>query len=325
MHGIMLSGQYPCVRAGKITRALAPWKHSCVSRGIPPQFRESYDAVHAIRFATRSQLGERIASIPHDIVHVHNEPNWAVSLAREYTDKPIIYNVHDVTSARPMHPLDPTEEQSYKDCDAFVFITEEQRQFAISCGFEVEGKPYALLGNYADDCFLIDKTPMPRIGGVCYAGGLDARDSQTAWRDLSPIADALKGQLHIYPGNPNVDYGIVNPTIFEYEMMPYHLARHDWGFTGTAMPIPAWSHSLPNKAFEYLASGVPIIALNNPLLKPLCDEGLGVYLDDIKDIKRLPDPRPYKKRVMAQRHRFTMGYNIEPVRELYKQLLGGTK
>lgn len=326
MKPLMVSGMFPCVRAGKTTEALG-MPHDALCRMYPPQFDFVYDDLHALRNASQADFARYFRTHKHDLIHVHNEPNWPVVVAKENQDAPVLMNVHDVTSARPDDQIDPYEEAAFQAADAFVFVSDWQRDFCIAQGFDVKDKPYCVLPNYASDSTVVDKPMLPHIGGVVYAGGLDSRGLEGSWRDLSPVADEMaqrKVDFHVYPGNPGIDYGIVHDTVMEYHLLMHRLSQHDWGFSGTLLPNHAWHHSYPNKVFEYFAAGIPVIAINNPLIKPLCNEGFGIYLDDVGDLKHLPklDHKRYVKYVRANRYRYTMSYNIQPLKDLYAQLRG---
>ena len=327
MKPLMVSGQFPCIRVGKITEALRIG-HDALCRMRPPQMEYIYDNLYALRCATQKEMGEWFQKNNgrYDLIHIHNEPNWPVVIAKEYQDAPVLMNVHDVTSARPLQ-ADSFEEAAFQAADAFVFISDWQRDFCIKIGLDVKDKPYCILSNYASDSTIVEKPLLPKIGGVVYIGGLDKRGLKNSWRDLSPVADEMEKRgipFHVFPGNPGIDYGIVHQTIMEYSVITHRMAQYDWGFSGTMMPNEAWHHSYPNKVFEYFAAGIPVLALNNPLIKQFCDEGLGIYLPDehaIRGLERI-DPKPYAKRVREQRHRFTMSYNIKPLQDLYKELRG---
>lgn len=328
MKPLMVSGRFPCVRAGKITEALRI-PHDALCRMYPPQLDHAYDRIHALRSATMSDFRDFFRSHDYDLIHVHNEPNWPVVIAKEAQSAPVLMNVHDVTSARPgwQNNFDPYEDAAYEAADAFVFVSEWQRDFCIQRGLDVEGKPYVVLPNYASESTIVEKPILPHLGGVVYAGGLDARGRDGSWRDLSPVADAVEGigqEFHVYPGNPGIDYGTVHKQVMDYSVLTHRIAQHDWGFSGTVHPNNAWEHSYPNKVFEYFMAGIPVVALNNPLVREFCDKGLGIYLDDISDIRHLKriDRKKYVKNVLRERYRYTMSYNIEPLRDLYKQLRG---
>jgi hypothetical protein len=321
---LMVHGGYPCVRVGKIAAAMNGWTHDALCHAWPQQLEGFYRSIVCDGTMTSKDIGEEIAKHPAEIIHVHNEPNWTVPVAKEYANgRPVILNVHDVGSARPNSDFDPFEAEAFSAADGLVFISEQQREFCKLAHFDVD-KPYAVVGNYAHRPSFIDKTPLPHIGGVVYEGGCDARGSKTAWRDQSSIADLI--DLHVFTDGA-AGYGIHHPTEHVYDMLIHRLAQFDWGYCGTPVPIPAWQHSIPNKFFDYLTAGIPVIALNVPLLKPLCDAGLGVYIERPSDIRQAAklDPKPYRKAVLAQRDAWTMARHIAPVEALYSRLLGGAK
>jgi len=329
--GLMVSGNYPCVRVGKITAAMnkAGWIHDALGSRPPFQLEYEYRRIYSNTFMGYDDFKKRIAEHPAEIIHVHNEPNWPVIAAKEATDKPVIFNVHDVTSIRPDSPFDPYEEEAFRVADAYVFVSEEQRQFCIEMGFGkyMEGKHYAVLPCFVNADVIIDKTPLPHIGGLVYAGGLQKRNEDGAWRDLSALADLCAAKdvpLHLYPGNPGIDYGLVHETVLEYSHLIHAMARHDWGFTGATKRILQWDISLPNKVFEYMAAGIPFIAFNNPLVKPLCDAGCGVYVNKLEDVPRVVqevDPKPLRKAVKLRRESVTMERNIHVITDLYEKVL----
>lgn len=323
---VAVSGSYPCVRAGKITEAMDGWEHSCVSRGLPPQFSYAYSSVRALRSSTRAELVDEVLGTPGELIHVHNEPNWPVVAIKERDPRPLILNVHDIASARPDNPQDPNrldEAEAYAAADGLVFVSEQQRDFAKACGFDVD-KPYCILANWASDSTIVTRKLMPHIGGMVYAGGMDPRGMEGAWRDLSPVADAVGEQFHVYPGGPGIDYGTIHKMILDYSLLTHHMARHDWGFTGTPTVMPAWAHSVPNKLLELLVAGVPFVALNNPLCAPFAEAGYGIMAESLRDVKRVLslDPKPYVKRIKPVQYQFCMRYHIQPLKDLYDEVCG---
>ena len=326
----MITGNFPCVRAGKTTLALKNhgYRHDGLATKYPRQFEDAFRELKVDPFMTRREMGAAIREHPAEILHVHNEPNWPVVVAKENAGgRPVIMNVHDVTCARPQELIDKDEEAAFAAADAFVWVSEQQRAYALDMGLPGRDKPYVCIGNFVSSSMLIGGKPLlPHLGGLCYAGGTDPRSGGQSWRDYSPLADALDGQMHFYPGNVGTDYGIVHDTVMEYPLLMHRIAQHDWGFVGTYnAQIPAHQHSVPNKVFDYFAAGIPIIAMNAPLTREYVELGMGLYAGTIGDVRRAVklDPKPYRRGVMDQRERFTMEARIGVVEDLYEQLLGG--
>jgi hypothetical protein len=132
----------------------------------------------------------------------------------------------------------------------------------------------------------------------------------------------LGGNLHVQPGNPGCDYGIVHEVEFDYHLYISCLARHDWGFVGYPTKTPVWSVAWPTKLGEYIAAGIPIVMMNCPEARPLVAAGMGVeitHLGDLaKTLERADRPR-MRKRVLAMRDR----WSIEAIAHHYTELAEG--
>lgn len=325
MRGLMVCGEFPDIRCGRTTLALKNHgvTHGVTTLRLPPQLQHAYDFIDWNHTDGAKGIIDRAMQHDVDIYHVHGELHqfWPVIELKERTDKPVILNIHDLASARPGTALDRYEEEAIDAADALVWVTEEQRQFAASIGLGI-GKPYVIVPNYASSSVFIEKRVLPYLGGVVLHGGMTGRGDEQTSLDHSPAADALGGKLHLYPGGPEPDYGIVHRTEVDYGLLIHRLAQHDWGYCGIATPDHVWGQALPTKVGEYFAAGIPVIALNCPPVKPLCDAGMGIYLTDVRDLpKAAATPtKAFKKAVMHNRARFTTERAIEPLVELYREL-----
>lgn len=324
--GLMVAGAFADVRCGRITEALSAhgWEHDLLTTRMPPQFAHVYREIDSDPFRTYRSYVEAIKRHPAELIHVHGELYgfWPLYAALEGANgRPVIFNVHDLPSACG-GVFDPMEQECIEKADALVWVTDEMATWASTYGIAVD-KPSCTISNYPSSSVFIDSTPLPHIGGVVYEGGCDKRGTPGAWRDQSYMADALGGQLHIYPGNPGVDYGIVHPTETTYPLLIHRLAQHDWGLVG-AWPAndDLWNQSVPTKTFEYMAAGIPFIALNMPRLKPLCKAGFGRYAYSLEDLPKLAklDPAPYRAKVLAHRHEYALENHIQPLVDLYAGL-----
>jgi hypothetical protein len=325
----MVAGEFADVRCGRLSEAMQAhgWQHDLITAKAPPQFGHVYRNIDYNPHRTYKGFVDAIAAHPASIIQVHCElyGMWVVGAALEGAHgRPVVANVHDLPSARPGGAFDIYEKSAIESADALVFVTEEMRDFAKRGGISVD-KPSVVVSNYPSASIFIDGTPLPHIGGVVYEGGAEKRGQVAGWRDMSPIADALDGNLHIYPGNPGCDYGILHETELHYPLLIQRLAQHDWGFVGVWPANEAWTQTVPTKAFEYIAAGIPILAMNCPLLKPLCMAGMGRYVNSLEELVKWAkrDPAPYREAVLRLRDNYSLDKFIAPLVSLYEGLLDG--
>lgn len=121
---------------------------------------------------------------------------------------------------------------------------------------------------------------------VCYIGGL------TSIRGISQLVDAMQHTQTILQLAGNLD-PIFKETLSKSEgwknVVPRgHVSRSEGleikqsSFAGlvTFLPFPNHVNAQPNKIFEYMASGIPVIGSNFPLWKLLIEENnVGICVD----------------------------------------------
>jgi hypothetical protein len=308
--------EYPCPRAAKLSLALG--RNDLLARRPPMGLSDAYARKTIRPDLDAKYIKSFVAESDADVIQIHGEmySGWLAEAVREGAgNRPVVLNAHDLTAARPSLTPDPYEFLLYEVADGIIYVTDKQRTDTEEL---YDSKPSILVPNFQSSTCFIDKTPLPYLGGLVYEGGLDKRGQHGAWRDLSPIADSV--ELHIYPADPNVDYGTIHGIETDYRVLSHRLAQHDWGFTGSPTPHPAWQHAFPNKVADYWAAGIPFVALHTPILSEYADMGMGICISSIDELKRLPDPRPYRKRVLAQRGQFTMEAQADKVREFIRGL-----
>jgi glycosyltransferase involved in cell wall biosynthesis len=102
------------------------------------------------------------------------------------------------------------------------------------------------------------------------------------------------------------------------------LATYDFGWAGfnAALNGPHLDTALPNKAFEYVGCGLPILTLGHRALARLVtEEGVGVSLDSLDDVDarlRELDVARLRRRAAEARARFTVEANVGRLVELYE-------
>jgi hypothetical protein len=322
--GLMVCGTFPDVRVGRITEAMNDngWEHDVICRRPPVQLDYAYRHIRSCAYWDWPDFVREIRNSKAEVIHVHGElyDYWPVLAAKEAgDDRPVILNCHDLVCARQESLFDVYEADALANADAHVWVTDEQRDFASKLGL-VTDKPTAVISNFPSSSVFVDKPLFPHIGGILYEGGIDKRGDDSNRRDFSAVADALDGNLHILPANTFVGdetYGIVHDLEYDYSLVCQRIAQYDWGFAGHAEPNPAWGHSFPTKVGEYWAAGLPFVSINVPLLQQYADKGMGIVIDSLSQLKRLPDPKPYRKAVLNLRGQYTVQREIPALAKMY--------
>jgi hypothetical protein len=178
--------------------------------------------------------------------------------------------------------------------------------------------------------------PVDRLPRLVYQGTLSANGGHY---DLRAIFEAIASQgiaLDIYPGRPSPEYrdfaerhGAVrwHRTVSPQRLLR-ELPRYDLGWAGfnTTLNGPHLDTALPNKAFEYLACGLPVLTLGHRALARLVEEErVGASLDGLDGLPgRLAalDLPTLRQRVAAARHRLTVEANIGRITDLYEAVAG---
>ena len=102
------------------------------------------------------------------------------------------------------------------------------------------------------------------------------------------------------------------------------LPTYDFGWAGFNATLngPHLDTALPNKAFEYVGCGLPVLTLGHRALARLvAEEGVGVSLpglDDLGTRLRSLDQPALRRRVAEVRRRFTVEAHVERLVELYE-------
>ena len=281
-----------------------------------------------------------------DLVHSHNLPDSLTVLALEVSDggAPILHDAHDLQSLRrtphetgfpePSEPL-ALEKRAIEGSAALLAVSDEMMG-------EIRARHHPpqqshVFPNYAlrrdlPEALPAHNRPIDGLPRLVYQGTLLANGGHY---DLRAIFEAIAAQgvaLDIYPGRPAPEYrelaerhpGVRWHETVSPERLLRELPRYDLGWAGfnTALNGPHLDTALPNKAFEYLACGLPVLTLGHRALARLVEEeGVGASLDGLDDLPgRLTalDLPALRQRVAAARHRLTVEANIGRITDLYE-------
>jgi glycosyltransferase involved in cell wall biosynthesis len=285
-------------------------------------------------------LTAAIAEFRPDVIHSHNLPDSLSVLALELSEGriPVVHDVHDLQSLRrtpyedgfpePDDPLE-LERRAVEGCAALVTVSDELLA-EIDARHDVRGSRL-VFPNYALASDLPESVAAERLlegrPRLVYQGTLSTNGGHYDLRGLFATIARQGIELHVYPARRVDGYDALPGVHLHDTLTPSALLRalpsYDLGWAGFNADLNA-SHldtALPNKAFEYLGCGLPVLTLRHRALSRFLEErGLGVTLDAAENLGRVLetiDLHGLRHRVAAARFEFTFESRIGEILDLY--------
>jgi hypothetical protein len=292
-------------------------------------------------YSDRAMLRRAVekAAVTADLFHVHNEPDWLVEDVRAMTDKPVIYDVHDLDSLRWQRAPNQDELNAFQMSDGWVHVSDP-------CRVEAEKlhgntKPHTTIPSYVNDVFYgpelagdVSWTSIVYEGGLATTSELPAhRDNEkgTNFRNYLPVVKAFteQGYNFMLYSSAQVAEGAYENVggVFGgklgYSSMLTAIQPYAFGLVGAATDYPIMQMAMPNKLFEYISQGVVPVCYNAEHAADFCEEhGIGIRLESLEDIPaQLADGPQCRDRLLALRREFTMEKHIASIQELYEAVL----
>ncbi|MEA2931655.1 MAG: hypothetical protein QOI56_440 [Actinomycetota bacterium] len=353
---VLFLQQQPCMRALKYgvgLRSLEAGFHlgfACQGRTLTEFYGEGddlFDRWWRID-GDAADVARVVGEFRPDVIHCHNLPDRLTVVALEVTDGavPVIHDVHDLQSLRRTpyedgfaEPADPLllEKQALAGSAAVVTVSEEMAEEILAR----HGPPERMLSfaNYAIGRHLPPVLPPPdrppaRPARVVYQGTLSTNGGHYDLRDIFRSVVAAGVSLDVYPARAVPEYRALaqaTPGLTCHDMLsPARLLEvlpeYEFGWAGfnASLNRAHLDTALPNKAFEYLGCGLPVLTFEHRALSRLVDEhGLGVSLTTLDGLaERLAalDVAALRRRVAAARATLTVEANIHHIAALYREL-----
>jgi glycosyltransferase involved in cell wall biosynthesis len=353
MNIVKISG-HACIRVQKMALPLIEKGHNVhlIAQKMPMFFEEYNTFTHAAGVKNYVEAVKIFAETA-DIFHVHNEPSWFVTLVKEHTDKPVIIDVHDSWLARTTE--EEEKELRAKGKNVSRVYSEERNNFQLADGLVFPSKSFADIVRSTfklEQPYRILPSYLPRrfyryngdqyMGGLVYEGRVDLKEDiekddklhgfrYCDYEKLAKATHKMGMDFHIYTTRNDDKFKAVYEDIsFRHE--PRHLeellkslTRHDWGLVGNVFHTPEWEVAFPNKLFEYMAAGVPIVAINaKECGKFVKKHKIGIEVKSLEELgKRWAEHRECRKNLVKVRQKFSMDANIHELESLYKEVLSG--
>lgn len=292
------------------------------------------------------ELRRVIADFRPDLIHSHNLPDELTVLALEVADGavPVIHDTHDLQSLRQTphetgfpNPRDPLrlEKLAVEGSAGLLSVSAE-----MVSEIEARHRPPVrsrVFANYALGRHLPAHIPARNGSGdgvpkLVYQGTLSVNGGHYDLRSIFERIVAQGVSLDVYPGRPSPEYQElaerlpllrVHRTVSP-ERLLQELPKYDLGWAGFNAELnrPHIDTALPNKVFEYIGCGLPVLTLDHrALARFVAEEGVGLSLDSLDDLPdRLAalDIPALRQRVVGARRRLTVEANIGRVTELYE-------
>lgn len=351
MNIVMVAG-HACIRVQKMAIPLIEKGHNVhlVSMKIP-NFYEQYKT-----FTLCNDVGQMLESLKLydkgadvDVFHCHNEPSWFVSALKEITNKPVIMDVHDSYLARST-PDEATEALNGGKSHIRV-LTEERNNFQMADALVFPGsdfsnvvrsefglkQPSLTLPSYVPERFYKYATK-DWHGGLVYEGkvnlpeetvGCNSGFSYCDYTDLAKQAKSVGMDFHLYSGRNDEKFSKhYGDTAFVHKPLVYEdlldsVSRHDWGLVGNVSKTREWEVAMPNKLFEYMATGVPVVAMNASECSKFIEQtGVGITASGPEELAgRWKEHREARKRLFKERRGWSMNAHIHELERFYGEVL----
>ena len=270
-----------------------------------------------------------------DLIHVHNEPSWMGWMAKTVRpDLPVVFDIHDLTHPR-LGEANNDEILSIGACDGFLVPSIGYLNF-VKNYFYLADKSIEVLYSYCVKN-VIGLPRRPRVNGIVFEGGLsvtsdeDAQNNKFSFRDYRQVAKTLTAMdipFIIYSADskdiePYTQTGALCMPYTPYFSMMKELTRYDWGLCGSPFPTVALDWAMPNKLFEYIAAGLPVIVYNGQEMGEFVEKyELGVVIKDLGEIPKIYHlHEKYRENVRKKRHRWIMEKQIPKLIEFYEKVL----
>ena len=294
------------------------------------------------------------------IIHSHNAPDTLTLTAIDIdTEVPVIHDVHEILTIHNSgffagdneEKLTRYREEERRVCeksDGLIHATGGIRRY-VQQQYDVNADREIVFYNYVLESLMTHRFVRKlseRDGGIhiAYIGCITSvvPGSHYDLRGIfNEIAD-LGIHIHIYPTKDlitksNNDYRRLAESsrflhfhgTLDYRRLLYEITQYDFGWAGFNGETNR-EHvniTLPNKVFDYVSSGLPIISFPHKTVQRFIEKhGLGLVVEGVDELpRRLKDVNlsKLKERVMKSRCAFTMESNILKLIEFYGRMTGG--
>ena len=261
-------------------------------------------------------------------------------LALDSVDVPVIHDVHDMQSLRRTpyedgfpEPDDPPELERRAAEESAALVTISPELVAELAARYTLPRHVVAYANYALGRDLPRELPAPAASGRRGSSTRARCPPTAATTTCATCSRAIAEQgisLDVYMARVVPEYREI-PGIRVHDPLPAtallrELVHYDFGWAGFNAGLNG-AHldtALPNKLYEYLGCGLPVITLQHRALRRMLgEEGVGIALDDVSELASAlasADVARLRRRVAERRERYTVESQIARIAALYDEV-----
>lgn len=275
-----------------------------------------------------TNIDKIIRRVNPDIIHTHVDGH-AYKLLRRNCGLKIVHECHDPVSAYQGKPQDAKDRERIvmNRVDKVVCVSPEMRAYLDKL-YGISNK-CSIIYSYPNINLIPKHVPAKRkkkiLQGV-YQGGMGTyKHHHRYYGDILKKLTAQGLCFDTYSSHGDIDYklpSVVNrPFISDIRKLYSTLAGYDFGFVGfNAVSKPLLHMARPNKLYEYLGAGLPLLVMNyQAMSRFVINNDFGVVLGP--DLKLPPDFHDRmaraRKNVRNNRLKFIMESQLPALEALY--------
>lgn len=278
-----------------------------------------------IPYRTKADLPGAIERAGADIYHCHVDPFDIATITKEQ-GKTVVMDVHDADPPRGF-PLNPDEQEAFDCVDATVHVSEPYRDYLRDV-YNFTSPSIVLYSLANKDFFKSDRETYYK--GIVYQGlgWSEGYSDRFRYADFAEVFKMLvKRGIRVYAYIANRQahnyYRATGASIegnVDYMWLMGKLPFFEWGLVYFSLVNDQIENALPNKVFDYMAAGIPMIANRGTFFGDFIEStGIGIAVDHIDEID-LTNAIYYKSRIYGMREEWAMERHIHKLIELYEEL-----